>query len=516
MARERLSMRTIKEVLRLKFGCHLSNRKIAEICQIGRSTVQEYTFRATKAGLGWPLPEDLSQEELEQRLFSSSTAASSVRPLPDCLHIHNELRSHKAVNLTLFQLWVEYKEQYPNGYQYTQFCRYYHYWRNKLDYCMRQEHRGGEKLFVDYAKGLSIVDPNTGEWTNTQLFVAVWGASCYTYAQASLTQDLPCWTASHVTAFQFFGCAPHVLVPDCLKSAVTHACRYEPDINSTYADLAQHYGCAVLPARPRRPKDKAKVENGVLIAKRWILAVLRHRTFYSLGELNSAIAELLVLLNSRLMRKTKKSRKELFESLDLPNALALPDQPYELAQWRKARVNIDYHIGVESHNYSVPFRLLHESVDVRITANTMEVFYKGSRIAAHVRSYAKHAYTTLKEHMPEAHQKYLEWTPSRIIHWASKTGPATAQVVQKVMDNRAFPQLGYRACLGILRLGKSYGDLRLEAAAKRALQFNACSYKSIRAILVKGLDHLISKESDNQQQIILPIHENIRGGQYYN
>ncbi|MGH7829456.1 MAG: IS21 family transposase, partial [Candidatus Binatia bacterium] len=332
MANARLSMRKIKETLRLTYQCGLSRRQVAYSLEVSRSTVADYLDRVEKAGISWPLPEDLTDQELEQRLFPPQTGTpSSAKPLPDFDYIYQELKAHKKFNLTLDLLWREYKEQHPDGYQYSQFCERYRRFRGKLDYCMRQDHRGGEKLFVDYCEGLSLVDPKGGELISTELFVAVWGASNYTYAEATLTQQLPDWIGSHTRAFQYFGCVPKVVVPDCLKGAVSRACRYEPELNPTYAEMASHYAICVLPARPARPRDKAKVEAGVLIAKRWILAALRHRTFYNLAELNRALQELLERLNSRPLRKVKKSRRELFLVFDHPNALCLPEKPYEYA-----------------------------------------------------------------------------------------------------------------------------------------------------------------------------------------
>lgn len=514
MAQERLSMRKIKEVLRLKYDCGLSNRQIAHSCQIARSTVTDYLWRAEQAGIGWVEAKPMQDRELKERLFPEiPTPCSQSRPLPDFTYIHDELKRHRKLNLTLDLLWREYKEQHPDGYQYSRFCELFHRWRSKLDYCMRQDHPGGEKLFVDYADGLCLLDPKTAERIPTQLFVAVWGASNYTYAEATLTQQLPDWIGSHVRAFDYFGCVPKALVPDCLKSGVSRACLYEPDLNPTYADLAEHYGTAVLPARPRRPRDKAKVENGVLISKRWILAVLRHRTFYSLTELNQAIRELLERLNTRPLRKLKKSRRELFEAFDRPQARSVPEKPYEYAEWYKPTVNIDYHIEVDRHYYSVSFRLLRETVHVRLTTHTMEAFHKGERVAAHVRSYVPYGHTTLKEHMPLAHQKYLEWSPSRMIQWAAKTGPCTALLVERIIATRAHPEQGYRSCLGVLRLEKHYPPERIEAAARRALRYNACSLRSLRAILTSGLDRLETDE-DTQTSPAM-THGNIRGGHYY-
>jgi len=477
--------------------------------------VADYVRRAQAAGLSWPEAAQLTEAQLEARLFPTEHLPSSVdRPLPDCEYIYRELRQHRKLNLTLTQLWLEYKEAHPDGYQYTQFCEYYHRWRDKLDYCMRQEHRGGEKVFVDYSDGLSIVDMANGAIIPTQLFVAVWGASNYTYAEATLSQTLPNWIGSHVRAFDYFGCVPLVLVPDNLKSGVNKACFYEPELNPTYADMAEHYGCAVLPARPRRPRDKAKAENGVLIAQRWILAVLRHRRFYSLAELNAAIRQRLERLNTRPLRRIKQSRRELFQSMDRPDALPLPREPYEYAEWRQARVNIDYHIEVDGHYYSVPFRLLREKIDVRLTAATVEALHKGERVAAHARSSLRGGHTTLREHMPPEHRRYAEWSPSRMIRWAGKIGDSTAQLVEKILDGRIYPEQGYRTCLGIIRLGQHYEPERMEAAAQRALRFNIRSYKSVRAILAAGLD----RQADGREcpHQVAPIrHQNIRGREYY-
>ena len=514
MANRRLPVRKIKEVLRLKYDCGISEREISRCCRVSRSTVADYLRRASAAKIDWHESAMLNEAELERRLFPAQPVPSTVpRHLPDFEHIYQELRTYRKINLTLTQLWVEYKEKHPDGYQYSQYCELYRQWRSKLDYCMRQEHRAGEKVFIDFSDGLSIVNQATGELTLTQLFLEVWGASNYTYAEATLSQTLPVWISSHVNAFEYFRCAPHVLVPDNLKSGVNDACFYEPELNPTYADMAQHYGCVVLPARPRKPKDKAKAEVGVLIAKRWILSVLRKRTFYGLAELNAAIRECLKLLNNYPLKKLKKSRRELFEMLDHPVALPLPATPYEYAEWYKARVNIDYHVEVDNHCYSVPYQLIHERLDVRLTATTMEAFHKGERVAAHARSY-EGGPTTLKEHMPPEHRAYAEWSPERFIQWAGKTGTATAELVAKILSSRPYAEQGYRSCLGILRLGRLYEPERMEAAAQRALKYRAFSYRSLKAILSSGLD----KQQGNGEQLKLPSllpHQNIRGQEYY-
>ena len=515
MPNRRLSVRKIKEILRSKLDCGISEREIARSCQVSRSTVADYLRRAAAAKLTWSEASAMAEAQLEERLFPTEHVPSSVkRPPPDCEHIYNELRTYRKFNLTLSQLWLEYKEKHPDGYQYTQFCEHYWRWRKKLDYVMRQEHRGGEKLFIDYSDGLSIVDAATGELILTQLFLAVWGASSYTYAEASLSQTLPDWIGAHRRAMEYFECVPRVLVPDNLKSGVSKACKYEPELNPTYSDMAEHYGCAVLPARPRKPRDKAKVENGVLIAQRWILSVLRHRTFFSLVELNAAIRECLERLNTRPLKKLQKSRRELFEAVDRPNALPLPTRPYEYAEWYKAKVQLNYHIEVDHHYYSVPYQLLHEKLGIRLTATTLEAFRKGERVAAHVRSYHKNGYTTLPEHMPPEHRFYAEWNPDRFIRWAGKTGEATARLVEKILATRPYPEQGYKACLGIINLTRDYEPVRVEAAARRALRYKACSYRSMKAILSAGLD----RHPDNGEQPRLPglpPHQNIRGQEYY-
>jgi len=510
MAHLRISMRKLREILRLKYEVRLSDRQAAESCGISRRTISQYWDLAQKSGMDWSKARELTDTELEQELFQHRPATGK-KIQPDWNYIYREL---KRPHVTLQLLWQEYKEENPEGLQYSWFGELYAKWRKTLNICMRQEHRAGEKLFVDYCDGLFITDRGTGKKTPTQLFVGVWGASNYTYAEASLTQKKQEWIMSHVRAFEYFGCIPKITVPDNLKSGVSKACKYEPDVNPTYLDLARHYNTTVIPARPYRAKDKAKVEAGVLVAQRWILACLRNRIFYSLAELNAAIRELLEKLNNRQMQKLHRSRKEMFETLDKTAALPLPERRYEYADWKSARVNIDYHIEIEGHCYSVPYQLVHQPVDVRITAHTIEVFSKGQRQASHVRSSVKHAYTTIEEHMPEAHRKYLEWTPSRILSWAEKTGPCTKELMQAIIESRKYPQQAYRSCLGIFRLEKHYPKERIENASKRALKYRTFSYRSLKSILATGLD----KHADLFQQsagLTSSVHENIRGNDYY-
>ncbi len=512
MPAERLSMRKIREVLRLKWDGGLSNRRIAQSCAIGRPTVTEYLRRAADAGLAWPLPADLDDTALERRLFpQAASLAVDLRTVPDWARVHQEL---KRKGVTLILLWEEYKVACPEGLQYSAFCLHYRAWRGTRDVVMRQSHRAGEKLFVDYCgPTIEVINASSGEIHTAQIFVAVLGASNYTYAEATWTQTLPDWIGAHVRAFAFFGGCPALLVPDNLKSAVTRAHRYEPDLNPTYQEMAAHYGVAVLPARPYKPRDKAKVEAGVLLVERWILARLRHQTFFSLTELNRVIAQLLADLNRRPFKKLPGSRQEWFETLERSALQPLPDTPYDYAEWLKARVNIDYHIEADEHYYSVPYQLVRQVLDVRISARVVECLYQGKRVASHPRMHSKWHHTTVDEHMPKAHQQYVQWTPQRLVRWAQQTGVATARVVEAIMASRPHPQQGFRSCLGILRLGKTYGNARLESACQRALVLGALSYRSIESILKRGLDRTPLPESAPATETI--DHPNIRGPEYY-
>ena len=381
---------------------------------------------------------------------------------------------------------------------------------------LRQEHRAGEKLFVDYAGAtVPIIDAKTGAVHEASIFVAVLGASNYTYAEASWTQDLASWIGSHVRALEFFQGSPALVVPDNLKTGVTRPCRYEPDLNPTYQEMAAHYGFAVIPARVRKPRDKAKVEGGVLLVERWILAALRKQRFFTLAALNQAISELLDRFNHRPFRKLAGTRASRFETLDRPALRRLPAESYVYAQWKKARVHIDYHVEVENHYYSVPYALIHRQVDVRYTALTIEIFHRGQRVASHGRSYAPGHHTTLNEHRPKSHQRYLEWTPERLQRWAATVGASTAELITRILAARPHPEQGFRSCLGILRLGTRFGAERLEAAAKRAVSRNACSYQSIKSILNTGLDRQPEPETTLPDRPPL-FHDNIRGTAYFN
>ena len=508
-------MRKIKEVLRLKYDLGLKDREIARSCSIPRSSVANYLIRAKKAGIcSWPLLPDMSNEALESLLFPpiSSPVVVSDKNLPNFSWIHEELRRHKHVTLLL--LWQEYKEANPEGLQYSWFCERYRRWARKLDVVLRQEYRAGEKMFVDHAgQTVPIVNPRTGEVHQAVIFVAVLGASNYTYAEATWKKDLVSWIGSHTRAVEFFRGVPVAVIPDNWKTGVKDACYYDPDLNPTYRDWADHYGTAVIPTRVRKPRDKAKVETGVQIVERWILAALRHRTFFSLGELNDAIRELLVQLNNRKFRKLDTTRAKLFETLEKPVLKPLPKDPFTFAAWKKARVNIDYHIEINRHYYSVPYQYVHEEVEARISEKTVEIFLKGRRIATHVRNDVVGKHSTLAEHRPKKHQD-LEWTVARISAKGRAVGESTTAALQHIMKSRKHPELGYRACLGVLRLGDRYSNERLEAACKRALAMNACSYRSIQSILKTGLDRQ-KLDTAEIPAIYQETHTNVRGAAYY-
>ena len=513
MPRPRAAMRKIREALRLCLAEGLSPRQAGIATGLPRTTVRRYVVRAVEAGLGWPLPPDLDDRALEARLYGRAAPAPAVvtRPVPDWADVHRELR-RKGVTLQL--LWSEYRERCPDGFGYTWFTEGYRAFAGRLDLVLRHDHRAGEKAFVDFAgQTIPITDPRTGEIWGAQLFVAVLGASNHTYAEALPSQELPHWLGAHVRAFEFWGGAPAILVPDNLRCAVTRAHRYEPILNASYAELAAQYGCAVIPARSGKPRDKAKVESGVLVAERWIAAALRNRTFFSLAEANAAIRERLAWLNARPFKKLEGSRDSLFAALDRPALRPLPATPYEYAVWKQAKVNIDYHVELERHYYSVPYTLVGERVDVRASVRTVEVFARGRRVASHPRSSAVGRHTTEAAHMPESHRRHLEWTPSRLVAWGEQTGPATGALVAAILHSRPHPEQGFRSCLGIFRLGRRHGPERLEAACERALAAGALSYRSVDSILRGGLERAPLPEPAPVRAT--RTHANVRGPGYY-
>lgn len=512
MATERLPMNKIREILRQKLVLKRSHREVVRALGISVGTVSGVASRAKLLGLDWPAVEALSDEALEVRLYGPRHAGPTDRPAPDPVALHVELR---RPGVTLQLLHLEYLEAHPNGYRYTKFCALYSAWLARQRPTMRQTHRAGDKLFVDYSgKKPVLVDPTTGEVTEVELFVAVLGASNLTYAEATRTQGVPDWVASNVRALEFFGGVPRAIVPDQLKSGVTVPCVYEPGIQRTYEEFAHHYGTTILPARPAHPRDKAKVEVGVQVAQRWILARLRNQRFFTLADLNARIAELRDDLNARRMRTYGVSRRALFDQVERAALAPLPAARFTYAEWRKARVHIDYHVQFEHHFYSVPFALVHEAVEVRATAATVEVFLRGTRVAAHPRSFVRGAFTTTTEHMPVAHQRHAAWTPARMRAWAATIGPATAALIDAILAERRHPEHGYRSCLGILRLAKKYGDARLEAACDRGLALRVRSYRSLASMLEHGLERtpLPGTAPDAPPG---PTHENVRGPDYY-
>ncbi len=504
-------MRKIREILRMKQELGFTHRSIAQALHVSVGTVSEYLAKAKKRSLGWPLPEELSDSELEARLFPRPPS-SRERVTPDFAHVHEELKRHRG--LTLLQLWVEYAEDNPGAYRYSRFCELYGRWKKKLNPTMRQRHRAGEKTFVDFSgKKPHIVDPKTGEVVEVELFVAALGASSYTYVEATPSQSLESWVKAHERMSDYFGGSTEIWTPDNLRSGVVWADRYEPGINRTYEELAAHYGAVVIPARVRKPKDKAKVESAVQVAQRWILAVLRHRTFFSIAELNEAIWEQLENLNGRPMQKLGASRRELYKRLDQPALKPLPQERYELSTWKRCRVNIDYHVDVDDNLYSVPYQLIHEKVEARMTPSVVEVVFKGQRVASHPRKKGKGQFATNPEHMPRSHREHLEWTPSRLIHWAEKTGPATGRVVSEILKRRPHPEQGFRSCLGVMRLGRRFCNERLEAACARAEALSSYSYRTVKNILSAGLDGVVLEAGAEAKP--RDEHENIRGADYY-
>jgi transposase len=488
----------------------MNQSECSRALQLGRGTVQEYWWRFDGLNISWNEAEKLSDDKLEERLYPAKIKEAADKTQPDFAYIHKELR-RAGVTMTL--LWEEYIKEHPQGYRHSQFGELYRRWKCGLRVYMRQHHTGGEKIYVDYSgKKPFIIDRITGEIKPVDLFVIAWGASHYLYAEAQESQQQRNFIMGHVRGFEYFGCVPFISVPDNYKGAVDKAHRYDPDINHAYSELAAHYGFGVLPARARRPKDKSKVEVGVQIVQRWILARLRNRQFFSIEELNRAIWELLDELNQKPMKKLGKSRLELFESIDKPNAKPLPVNRYIYHEWAQAKVNIDYHIEVQRNYYSAPYTYYGKTVDARITESLVEIFYKGSRIASHPRKFKEYGYATDKEHMPESHRKHAEWTPNRLIDWAKKIGVYTGAAVEKIISSRTLPEQGFRPALGIIRLGQTYGNENLEQAIKFAGEYSLYRVQYISDILKKGLYR--EKEKDKSPGAVKNV-INVRGAEYY-
>ena len=508
-------MRKIKEILRLHFEQKLGQRQIARSINTSQSTVHDYLARMKAAGLKWPLGPEWDEEKIEQALFPSdrTPARAPKREQPDFAQIREQLGKHRELTLEL--VWEEYSEQNPDGYCYSWFCKRYRRWKKRRDVVLRQDHKPGEKLFLDWAGATIPVHLPDGTTRPAAVFVSALGASSYTYAEAVDDQQMANWLKVQMNALEFYGGAPQLLIPDNTKTGVTRACIYEPDLNPTYQEFATHYKVAVMPTRPRKPRDKAKVESAVQVVQRWIVMRLRHRRFFSAVQINEAIRELLTYLNNRPFRKRRdESRASLFAKLDQPALQPLPAQRYDLSQWMQARVNIDYHVAFDGNWYSVPYTLTGEAVEVRSTPATVEIFHRGKRVASHLRSRERNKSICHNEHRPKSHQAHLEWTPSRMIEWAAKGGRHTAQLVTRILESKPHPEMGYRACLGIIRLAAKYSPERMEHAAERALLTGAVSYQSIKSILRNGLDSQPPALPALPSRLS-PDDENLRGPQYF-
>lgn len=508
-------MRKIREVLRLASEEGRSQREIARSLDIGRTTVGEYLARIREVGLSWPLPDGWDDVRLETEIYPPPLPKGTARPLPDWNWVHAELSKRDKTKATLQLLWLEYRADYPDdGYGYSRFCELFHEWQDTLDVACRQPYPAGEKGFVDYAgPKVEIIDRATGEVWLAPVFVGVLGASNYTFCEATRSRSLPDWTASHVRMFEFWGGCPALLIPDNERAGVRQASHYEPDLNRTYHDLATHYNVTVLPARPYKPADKAKVESAVQNVERWVLAPLRNHVFFHLREVNEAMRPLLDGLNDRPFQKLEGSRRSRFEELDKPALRPLPLTRYEYAEWKQGKVHIDYHVQVAKHFYSVPHHLARRPVEVRLTSTTVEIFHRGQRVAAHPRSQRKGSFTTEPGHMPDHHRAHLEWTPNRFLRWAKGIGPESVRLVEGILKTRAHPEQAYRTCLGLMRLEREYGPQRFEAASHRACEIGAFTWSSVKSILESGFDRLPLQPSLPLQ---LPqAHSNVRGADYY-
>jgi len=520
MPSRRTSMRTIKEILRLKFDSKLSQRKIALSLNIALGVVSNHLKIAAAAGLSWPLPDELNDAALEQIFYPNKNKAIPTKQVkPDFIVMHSEL---KLKGVTKQLLWEEYQQIHgSDAYQYSQYCQLYRDWVGTLKRSMRQTHKAGEKVFIDYCgPTIPIVNPDTGDCRKAQIFVACWGASTYTYAEAGWSQKKADWIEAHVNAFDYFGGVPDIIVPDNLKSATTKACRYEPQLNASYLHMANHYKTVIIPARPYKPKDKSKAENAVLIVERWIMARLRHMTFFTLKELNQNIRLLLEDLNQRSFQKLPGSRLSQFEALDKPAMRALPATRYEYIEFKLVRVNIDYHIEYDKHYYSVPHHLVKHQVEVQATREGVALFFKGKQVARHARRYSQGSFSTEPNHMPEAHRHHLQWSEERLSNWADALGPHVLIVVKKIFASKKHPEQAYRSCLGLLNLSKQYDTARLNKACHRAVLIGSPRIKSIKSILKQGIEQLelpINDDASAEEKTgeEAACHENIRGPGYY-
>jgi len=502
-------MKKIKEIARLLLECNLGIRPIARACNISTSTASTYVEKLKELGATYKEICETDEDTLSELMFPKG-GKPSVKSLPDFVYLHREMKK-KGVTLQL--LYEEYKRDNPDGYERTQFYHLYHSWIKKADPVMRFTHKAGEKMFVDFSGDKPhYQNPATGEIIEVELFVSVLGASSYIFAYAVADQTTESFIKCNIKAFEFYGGCCECLIPDNLKAGVTHACYYDPEINKTLAAMAQHYNIAVIPTRVAKPKDKAKAENAVLQAQRRVVAALRNRTFFSLIELNEAILEETIKLNKRPMSLINKSRYDLFIEIEKPALKPLPSERFIIASWTKAKVHIDYHVKIEKTYYSVPYTLIGETLDIMHTDSVVEIYHKGKRVASHIKTNKPGAFVTENLHMPTEHRQYLEWTPARIKLWGGKIGPNTKELMEEIMNHRTHPEHGFRSCLGIIRLSKTYSPERVEVACKRALEIEAYNYKSVKSLLQMGLEGSVT---DVENKKIIPLHDNIRGNEYY-
>lgn len=511
----KMDVKKIRGILRLKFHLKLSHRTIGRMVSASPGSISRCTAPFGQKSLEWSQLETIKDEEIKAILSKTHSPVEGNNFFePDFGRIYEEL---KIKTVTLQLLWEEYRETYKDkAYGRASFFKMYNSWRNKLKTTMRQSHKAGEKLFIDYAGStIPIFDAQSGEIRTAQIFIAVMGASSYTFAEATWTQTLADWISSHVRAFSYFGGVPFLLVPDNLKSCSTKACKYKPEINNTYAEMVRHYNTAVLPARPRKPRDKAKAEIGVQVVGRWILAKFRHQKFFSLLELNQAITALLLELNEKPFQKLTGSRLSQFTAIDKPALKPLPIEAYIYAEFKKRQLGFDYHIEIDGHYYSAPYELTKQPIEIRVTENVIEIFNNNTRVASHVRSYRKGAHTTLPEHMPKKHLKHMEWTPGRLLNWANTIGPKTFRLTKHFIETKEHPEQAYRACLGLLNLCKKYGEGRLEAACNRSIHYHIFTRRSVAAILKNGLDKQPLAIEEPSATKANEFHKNIRGPNYF-
>ncbi len=500
------SLRMIKDILRLKWQGELSHAQIATTLNISKGVVAKYVTQAQVAGLHWDAVHAMSEQQLASAVQPRSVATAAV-VVPDWPRIHREL---DRKGMTLMLLWQEYVAAHPEGrtWRYTQFCEHYKAFAKTLKRSMRQHRRAGEKLFIDFA-GPTVP---LRDGARAQVFVSAMAASSYVFACATPAQRLDDWIEGMVRALHFYGGVPQLIVPDNASAVIAAPDRYEPRANQTVLDFARHYGCSVLPARPRSPKDKATAESSVQVITRWVLARLRHERFDTVAQVDAAIAALLPSVNERAFQKLDGSRASVFAEIDAPALMPLPGARYELARFKTVKVHIDYHVEIEGHRYSVPHALVGQELSARLTRRGVELLLRGQRVAAHAKGERQGGFTTVEAHMPAAHRAHMQWTPQRLIEWGQRIGMACGEFITRLLQTYKHPEHGYRSCLGLLSLERRYGQARLEAACERALGLGALRYRYVRDVLANNLDLLAQ---DAAVEWSSPVHANLRGPDYY-